>query len=420
MVKETKLYDFLGVPHNASQDEIKKAYRKLAIKYHPDKNPNAGDKFKELSVAYEILSDPEKRELYDRYGEDGLKEGGGGGPEDIFSMFFGGGRGGPQRGGASRKPRGKDVAAAYPVTLEDLYCGRQAQFKFEKTVSCSGCNGHGTSKPNARTKCGSCDGTGYKVVMRHVGFGLVQQMQQPCAPCQGEGEIIKAKDRCTKCKGSRVAEEPRALDVFIDKGMAHGQKITFSGEGDQIPDVTPGDIILVLQQEDHPIFKRDGNDLYIEKKIKLVEALTGFKFLLKHLDGRYLLVQSQPGEVIKQGDSKAIDGEGMPQYKNPFEKGRLIIKFDVEFPESGFLNSQAQQSLISILPKGTPMNLADAGKEEPEEVTLVNVATQARASGRTRGGQHSHSHGHHQGYAEESDDEDEGPRGGGGVACHQQ
>jgi len=204
----------------------------LAIKYHPDKNPNAGDKFKELSVAYEILSDPEKREVYDKYGEEGLKEGQGGmDPEDIFSMFgfpFGGRRGGQQGGGGARRgqKKGKDVAVAYPCTLEEMYCGKQAEFKYDKTVTCASCNGTGAKKPNLQVKCTGCDGHGHRVTMRHVGFGLVQQMQEVCHQCGGEGEIIKPKDRCGKCGGKKSIEQNHKLDVFIDKGMSHNQKIT--------------------------------------------------------------------------------------------------------------------------------------------------------------------------------------------------
>eukprot|EP01114_Cavostelium_apophysatum_P018060 TRINITY_DN5507_c1_g1_i1.p1 TRINITY_DN5507_c1_g1~~TRINITY_DN5507_c1_g1_i1.p1 ORF type:complete len:422 (+),score=123.16 TRINITY_DN5507_c1_g1_i1:192-1457(+) len=421
MVKETKLYEVLGVTPDASADEIKKAYRKMAIKFHPDKNPNAGDKFKEISVAYEILSDQEKREMYDRYGEDGLKEGGGGGmdADDIFSMFFGGGRrgGAGPRGGRPQKAKGKDVAIAFPVKLEDLYNGKQSQFKFQKTVLCTTCNGKGTNKPNARAKCHTCDGAGYRVHMRHVGFGLMQQLQEECPSCAGEGEVVKPKDRCKKCNGGRTSEEQKTLEVFIDKGMAHGHKITFSGEGDQTPDVIPGDIILVLQQEDHPTFKRDGDDLHIEKKIKLVEALCGFSFLFNHMDGRPLLVKSQPNEIIKPGDSKSIEGEGMPQKGNPFEKGKLVIKFDVEFPAPGSITPDLAKALVGALPKATPVDMSGVNQDDVEEVILSNTTAQSNARGK-RGGPRGHSHGHrHQGYEDDSD-EDDGPRGG--VQCAQQ
>jgi len=365
---------------------------------------------------------PKKREVYDKYGEEGLKEGSGGmDADDIFSMFgfpFGGRRGGGGPGRGPRgKPKGKDVAVAYPVTLEDLYCGKQAKYPFDKTIVCPTCTGTGAKKGGAQAKCKSCNGEGYKVHMRHVGFGLVQQMQEPCGACNGEGEVIKPKDRCTKCSGAKTIEQPHNLDIFVDKGMSHNQKITFSGEGDQIPGVTPGDIILVLQQAEHPIFKRDGVDLYMDKKIKLSEALCGFSFLITHLDGRSLLVKSTPGEIIRPNDTKCIEGEGMPQYKNPFEKGRLFVKFEIEFPENGSISAESNKALLNILPKG-----ANLGKmsDEVEEV-LLSEPTQSNGRGRgkranSRGSNHGHMH-----YQESDEEDDDDERGHGhGVQCHQQ
>lgn len=419
MVRETKLYEILEVPPQSTPEEIKKAYRKLAIKYHPDKNPNAGDRFKEISVAYEILSDPEKREVYDKYGEEGLKEGGGADAADIFSMFgfpFGG-RGGHShgRGGRQQKRKGKNVAVAFPVTLEDLYCGKQAHFKLDKTVLCSQCSGKGTKNPGTKTKCNTCEGQGFRVHIRHVAFGLVQQMQEPCAACGGEGEVIKAKDRCKKCSGNKTIEEERKLDVFIDKGMTHGQQIVFSGEGDQMPDIIPGDIILVLQCAEHAVFRREGNDLFIEKKIKLVEALCGFQFLLTHLDGRTLHVKSTKGEVVKPGDTMRIENEGMPQFKNPFEKGSLFIKFEIEFPESGSISNDQISSLMKILPKGSTVD-EKMITDDVEEVSLKFV-TEKEASGHGKKKQQRSVYGESD---DEDDDDEHGGGGGPGVQCHQQ
>jgi len=418
MVKETKLYDFLEVSPNATPDEIKKAYRKLAIKYHPDKNPNAGDKFKELTIAYEILSDPEKREVYDKYGEDGLKEGGGGGmdADDIFSMFgfpFGGRRGGGGR--SSGKPKGKDVAVAYPVTLEDLYCGKQAKFRLDKTILCRDCAGKGTSKPNGVAKCAHCKGAGYHVHIRHVAFGLAQQIQEPCGQCGGEGEVIKQKDRCRTCNGNKTIEEGKELEIFVDKGMTHNHKITFSGEGDQMPGIIPGDVILVLQQQEHATFKRDGHDLHVEKKIALVEALTGFKFFFKHLDGRVLLIKSAPGQIIKPGETKVIDGEGMPHYKNPFEKGRLIIKFDVEFPAS--IKADLFPALQKVLPAGEKFDQSKMN----DDVEEYEVSEYVQKSKNQRRGQQQQRSAYMQD-EDGDDDDDEEMHGHGGqrVQCAQQ
>jgi len=295
--KDTKLYDILGVAPDADESAIKKAYLKMARQFHPDKNPEGAEKFKEIQVAYEVLSDPEKKQLYDKFGEEGLREGMGGpgfDSDDLFSFFgfpFGaGGRRGPS--GPPRRRKGRDVMTAYPVSLEDLYLGKETKFKIEKTVLCGTCKGKGSAKPNSVTKCSHCDGSGVTVTMRPLGFGMVQQMQERCRQCGGEGEVIKAKDRCKKCNGNKVEEESKVLDVFIDKGMQHGQKITFKEEGDQQPDIIPGDVILVLQQKQHSVFRREGDDLIIEKKILLSEALCGFQFTVTQLDGRVLVIKS--------------------------------------------------------------------------------------------------------------------------------
>jgi len=406
-VADTKLYDILGVAPDVSQDEIKKAYRKLAIKYHPDKNPNAEDKFKEISVAYEILNDPEKRNLYDKYGEEGLKDGPGGfDGEDLFSLFgfpFGRGRGagGPRM---PQKRKGRDVAMAYQVTLEELYKGKQTKFKLDKTILCPECAGKGSKNPGNVTKCKGCEGKGFTVTMRHLGFGMVQQLQEGCKQCGGEGQVIKPKDRCQQCNGNKIVEESKILDVYVDKGMQHNQKITFSGEGDQAPDVIPGDIVLVIQQKAHSVFKREGDDLYFEKTIKLSEALCGFQFPITHLDGRIILLKSKVGEIIKPGDIKCIEREGMPHYKSPYEKGNLLIKFLVEFPLSGSISPDVAQVLRTKLPAPEDVGPLPPDTEEYE------VTDPSGTDGRRRG---------REAYEEHDSDEEGGhrPRG---VACAQQ
>jgi len=399
MSKETKLYDILGVSPEATPEEIKKAYKKLAIKFHPDKNPTAGDKFQEMTVAYEVLNDPEKRSIYDKYGEEGLREGADGDafePSDLFRMFFGGGgRGGRARGG---KRKGKDVAIAFSVTLEDLYNGKQTKFNLDKTVLCKTCAGKGTTKNGASAKCDNCHGRGIVIKMRHIGFGMVQQIQEQCSACGGSGEMIKPKDRCPDCFGNKTKEEAKTLDVFIDKGMEHGTKVTFDGEGDQHPDIEPGDVILVLQMQDHPVFKRNKHDLLIEKKIKLVEALCGFQFSINHLDGRTLIIKSLPGEVIKPGDIKYIVSEGMPHYKNPFEKGKLLIHFDVEFPDDGFITPEIAKSLQRVLPEGAVLGTMPP---DAEEVTISAGSVEDYGQG-------------------EEEEEEEEDSHGGRVACEHQ
>jgi len=256
--KSTQLYDILGLTPDASDGDIKKAYLKLARQFHPDKNPEGAEQFKEMQFAYEVLSSVEKRELYDKYGEDALKEGGPGGfdGEDLFSMFGFGHFGHDHRGQRGpRKRKGKDVYSAFHVTLGDLYNGKETKFKLDKTVICDNCKGKGSAKPNAVTKCKNCEGHGITVTLRPLAFGMVQQLQETCRQCGGAGEAIKQKDKCKTCDGSKVIEESKVLDVYVEKGMRHDQKITFREEGDQIPDIIPGDIVLVVQQEEHPVFK---------------------------------------------------------------------------------------------------------------------------------------------------------------------
>ncbi|RZB83722.1 DnaJ protein-like isoform B [Glycine soja] len=233
----TRYYEILGVSKNASPDDLKKAYKKAAIKNHPDKGGDP-EKFKELAQAYEVLSDPEKREIYDTYGEDALKEGMGGGggghdPFDIFSSFFGGspfGSGGSSRG--RRQRRGEDVVHPLKVSLEDLYLGTSKKLSLSRNVLCSKCNGKG-SKSGASMTCAGCQGTGMKVSIRHLGPSMIQQMQHPCNECKGTGETINDRDRCQQCKGEKVVQEKKVLEVVVEKGMQNGQKITFPGEADE-------------------------------------------------------------------------------------------------------------------------------------------------------------------------------------------
>ncbi|XP_061997544.1 chaperone protein dnaJ A6-like [Rosa rugosa] len=396
----TKYYEVLGVPKTASQDELKKAYKKAAIKNHPDKGGDP-EKFKELGQAYEVLNDPEKREVYDQYGEDGLKDGPGrGGPShnpfDIFETFLN-----PRyRSHVRRQKQGEDVVHTLKVSLEDLYNGTTKKLSLSRNILCPKCKGKG-SKSGATGRCYGCRGTGMKVTTRSIGLGMFQQMQHLCPDCRGSGEVISDRDKCPPCKGNKISHEKKVLDVHIEKGMEHGQKIVFEGQADEAPDTITGDIVIIVQLKEHTKFKRKLDDLYIEHTLSLTEALCGFQFVLTHLDGRPLLVKSNPGEVMKPGQSKAINDEGMPHHKRPFIKGILFIHFNVEFPDSGILSPDQCRNIATILtPKPSKKHLTDMELDECEETTMhdVNIEDEMRRKSKQQ---------YREAYDDDDDDDDD-------------
>ncbi|KAE8633846.1 hypothetical protein XENTR_v10002115 [Xenopus tropicalis] len=210
-------------------------------------------------------------------------------PMDIFDMFFGGG------GRMNREKRGKNVVHQLAVSLNDLYNGTSRKLALQKNVICSKCEGYG-GKKGAVEKCTTCKGRGVQVRVQQIGPGMVQQIQSMCSDCHGEGERINQKDRCKQCSGKKVVREKKILEVHINKGMKDGQKIMFSGEGDQEPGLEPGDVVIVLDQKEHDVYQRQQNDLIMKMNITLVEALCGFKKPIETMDGRILQVTSFPGE----------------------------------------------------------------------------------------------------------------------------
>lgn len=356
MVKETDYYDLLGVKPNATPDELKKAYRKLALKYHPDKNPNEGEKFKAISQAYEVLSDQDKRQVYDEGGEAAIKKGGADSgdfrnPMDFFEKFFGTNFGG---GGRRRERRGKDVVHQMSVQLEELYNGATRKLQLQKNVICDKCEGRGGKKGSIE-KCQQCRGNGVETRVQQIAPGIVQHIEQVCRKCSGTGETIQEKDRCKNCNGRKTVRERKVLEVHIEKGMRDGQKIVFNGEGDHEPDSQPGDIIILLDEKEHSTFVHAGTDLMMKMPLQLVEALCGFQRIVKTMDDRDLLVATQPGEVVQHEMTKCIAEEGMPIYKNPMEKGTLIIQFDVIFPD--VINPSVIPTLKQCLPPAPEIDI---------------------------------------------------------------
>jgi len=386
-VDTTKLYEVLGVDKDADEKTIKKAYRKLCLKHHPDKG---GDEhmFKEVNAAYEILSDPKKREVYDDYGLEGVEQDGApgaAGGEDLFSMFFGGGG----RGRSAGPRKGPSLQHPLKVSLNDLYNGKTVKLAINRKVIVGESN-----------ECSACRGQGAVMEMRQIGPGMITQMQRPCHECSGQGYKCKTKN------------ERKVIEVHVEKGAVNNQKVSFRGMADEVPGRETGDVNFIIQEKEHDFFKRKGADLLVMQDVSLNQALTGFSLRFNHLDGRDIIVKTRPGEVI-QSETKDPDtgrsmpymmmvpNEGMPSRGNPFIKGNLYIAFHIEFPKS--LNKDVADKLRELLPDANTEDAYDT--EEVEEHFLVEA--DLRNFG--KGGAHA------SGGEYDSDDED----GRQGVQCQQ-
>ncbi|KAM0693018.1 hypothetical protein Q7P36_007575 [Cladosporium allicinum] len=382
MVKDTKFYEQLGCSPDATEAQLKTAYRKGALKHHPDKNnhsPESEEKFKEISHAYEVLSDPQQRQIYDQYGEEGLEQGGGMGgggmgAEDLFAQFFGGGGGGGGfggmggmfGGGREQGPKkARTIHHVHKVSLEDIYRGKVSKLALQKSVICSKCDGRG-GKEGAVKTCQGCQGQGMKTMMRQMG-PMIQRFQTVCPDCNGEGEQVREKDKCKQCSGKKTVIERKVLHVHVDKGVQSGTKIDFRGEGDQMPGVEPGDVQFEIEQKPHPRFQRKGDDLYFHAEVDLLTALAGGAIYVEHLDERWLTVEILPGEIIAPGEVKVIRGQGMPSYRH-HDHGNLYVQFDVKFPTSiqgpadkdgqpTSMTPQQIKALESVLPPRKPQSI---------------------------------------------------------------
>lgn len=393
-VRETEYYVRLGVQPTATSSEIKKAYHQAAMKYHPDKNkgnPDAANKFKDAKEAYETLSDEEKRALYDAYGKDYLaqKEAAaaqaahqaaaaqaagqqppphpahqpppGNMHDNYFKPNFNPNfRPGPQPSPPPRQPptqnkggRTKDMIHVLLVSLEDFYNGVVKQMKVSRKIVCKFCQGNGLN-PKGQIPCNDCRGSGRQYMQNPPGVQVVVV----CQACQGSGAIV----HCLECRGQKMTEEKKIIKVEIDKGMKVGKRITFFGESNQEPGCQTGDLIFVLQEKPHPVFKRDGINLMIEKDIPLVNALTGYSFELRHLDGRDIVISIPGGDIIKPNDIREAPELGMPIYTRPFQFGTLYIKFNVLFPNS--LSQTQLKAILSYIPGAAP---------DPPITDLTNV-----------------------------------------------
>ncbi|MGJ8687422.1 MAG: molecular chaperone DnaJ [Spongiibacteraceae bacterium] len=335
-------YEILGVPKSADGKEIKKAYRRIAMKNHPDRNPDnpkAEDIFKEASEAYEILSNDEKRSAYDRFGHEavGGNAGGGGGGAggfgdifgDVFGDIFGGGGGGRQRG----PHRGSDLRYTLDIDLEQAVRGSTAKIRIPTLVSCGGCGGSGAKKGTHPTDCTTCNGVGQ--VRMQQGFFAVQQA---CPNCRGSGKMIS--DPCYDCHGQGRIEETKTLSVKVPAGVDTGDRIRLSGEGEASPDGGPaGDLYVQMAVRPHPIFKRDGKNLHCEVPVGFADAALGGELDVPTLDGRVKLkipAESQTGKSFR------LRGKGIAPVRGG-STGDLICKILVETPVS--LNKRQKELL---------------------------------------------------------------------------
>lgn len=341
-------YEILGLGRDASADDIKKAYRKLAIQFHPDKNPGnpeAEEKFKEAASAYEILSDPEKRARYDRFGHQGVSGGAGSGIHnmddifshfgDIFGDFFGGGS--TQRSRNSNQPRrGADLRYLTEITLKEVLTGLEKEIEFETDENCSGCNGSGADKNSQVTTCATCGGTG-QVVTRQGFFS----MATTCPQCRGEGRQIK--NPCRTCRGDGRVQTQRKIRLNIPPGVDNGTRLRVSGEGEGgLRGGPAGDLYVEIRVKDHEIFERDGDHLFARLEIPYVKMLLGGTQTVETLDGQEEL---EIPRLCRPGASVKLSGEGLPSLRGS-RRGDIHFEIVPHFPSK--LSSEEEKLLKEI------------------------------------------------------------------------
>ncbi len=351
MAEKRDYYEVLGVERNADAETIKKAYRKAAIKYHPDKNPGdkeAEEKFKEAAEAYDVLSNEEKRARYDRFGHAGMNGAGGGGGfggfggaggftmEDIFEQFgdifggaFGGGFGGfggGSRGRQQRANRGSDIRVTVKLTLKEISEGVTKKLKINKTVACSKCGGSGAKDSSSYATCSRCGGSGYVVTVQNSFFGRMQT-QSVCPDCHGAGRIIK--DKCDKCGGEGTERGQEVVEINIPAGIAEGQALTVRGRGNAARQGgVNGDLIVIIEEEHNPQLVRDGNDLGHTLNIPVATAILGGEVEVPTVDGK-VRIKIAPG--THAGKVLRLRGKGLPDI-NGYGRGDIKVIVDITIP----------------------------------------------------------------------------------------
>ncbi len=354
MAEKRDYYEVLGVQKNANADEIKKAYRKAAIKYHPDKNPGdkeAEEKFKEAAEAYDVLSNPDKRARYDQFGHAGMSGAAGGGAggfegfggfsmEDIFSQFgdiFGGHFGGGfhTSGGGHRVNRGSDIRIKVKLTLAEIAAGVTKKLKINKTVACDKCGGTGARDSNSYATCSTCNGTGYVTRVESTFFGRMQT-QSSCPTCGGTGKTIS--NPCDKCHGEGTLRGQEVVEIKIPAGVGEGMALTVSGKGNAAPHGgVNGDLLVIIEEEPNPELIRDGNDLIHNLNITVTTALLGGTVEVPTVDGR-AKIKIAPG--THAGKVLRLGGKGLPDV-NGYGRGDELVVVDITIPSK--LNAEEKK-----------------------------------------------------------------------------
>ncbi len=367
-------YDVLGVSKSASADEIKKAYRKMAIKYHPDKNPGdaaAEEKFKEAAEAYEVLSSPEKKQRYDQFGHAGMGGAAGGGGyggsmnmEDIFSQFgdiFGGahpfesffGGGGRSQGGR-RVAKGTNLRIKVKLSLEEVAKGTEKKIKVNKQVSCRSCDGTGAKDRSSVSTCTTCGGSG---AVRRVTNTILGQMQTTatCPSCHGSGQQITAK--CATCHGEGTTRGEETISINIPAGVSDGMQLSMAGKGNAAPNGgIPGDLIILIEEIPHESLKREGNNVVYDLHVSLPDAALGASVEVPTIDGR-AKIKIEPG--TQSGKLLRLKGKGIPEV-NSYHRGDQIIHVNIWTPKA--LNSE-ERALLEKL-RESPNFRPQPGKNE--------------------------------------------------------
>ena len=353
MAEKRDYYEVLGVQRNANADEIKKAYRKAAIKYHPDKNPGdkeAEDKFKEAAEAYDVLSNPDKRARYDQFGHAGMSGAAGGGfggfggggfsMEDIFSQFgdiFGGHFGGfsSRSGGSARVNRGSDIRVKVKLTLAEIANGTTKKLKISKTIACDKCGGSGAKDSSSYATCSACGGSGYVMRVENTFFGRMQT-QSVCPTCGGSGKTITAK--CDKCSGEGVMRGDEVVEIKIPAGVGEGMAVTVSGKGNAARQGgVSGDLLVMIEEEHNPELVRDGNDLIHNLNLPVTTCILGGDVEVPTIDSR-VKIKIAPG--THTGKVLRLRGKGLPDV-NGYGRGDILIVVDITIPDT--LNKEERQ-----------------------------------------------------------------------------